>query len=53
MTCERETLNVKGETTRGKPVAHEASFVKRISFRMADVSRFTFYETRTQSRAGC
>lgn len=53
MTCGRETLNVKRETSLGKAVAHEASFVRRISFRTVDVSRFTFHEQRGQSRAGC
>jgi hypothetical protein len=52
MTNCRETSNVKGKTSRGKAVAHEASFVKRISLRKVDVSRFTFHEKRTQSQAG-
>jgi hypothetical protein len=52
MTYCRKTLNVKRETSLGKAVAHEASFVKRISFQTVDVSRFTFHEQRGLSQAG-
>ena len=52
MTCGCETLIVKRETSLGKAVAHEASFVKRISFQTVDVSRFTFYEQRGQRLVG-
>jgi len=52
MTCGRKSLNVKRETSLGKAVAREMSFVKRISFRSFDASRFTFYEQRGQRLAG-
>jgi hypothetical protein len=42
MTYGRETSNVK----------REAFFVKRISLRSLDVSRFTFHTQRGQSQAG-
>jgi hypothetical protein len=53
MTYGRETSNVKRETFRTKTVVGEAFLVKRISFRMADVSRFTFHEERVEGQAGC
>jgi len=52
MTYFRETLIVKRETSLGKAVAREASFVKRLSFRSLDVSRFTFHEQSGYSQAG-
>jgi len=51
MTYCRETLIVKRETSLGKAVARKASFLKRISFRRLDVSRFTFHEQRGYSQA--
>ncbi len=52
MTYFRETLIVKRETSLGKAIAREASFVKRLSFRSLNVSRVTFYEQRDYSQAG-
>jgi len=52
MTCGRETLIVKREASLGKVVAHEASFVKRITFRKLDASRFTLHGRRGLSQSG-
>ena len=52
MTCGHETLIVKRETALGKAVAHEASFVKRISFLKLDASRVTLHERCGLSQSG-
>jgi len=46
-------MTYRRETSLGKTVAREASFMKRISFRSVDVSRLTFHEQRGHSQAGC
>jgi hypothetical protein len=52
MTCGREPLNVKVETSREKTFLRKPSLLWRILLRSFHVSRFTFHEQRDYSQAG-